>query len=85
MLTIDGLADRALHQARLLGREVLAPRNVVRIDPATRDACIDGEASLHARTVILATGSTWREPAIGEKEPGPLSLCLPNVSRSPRS
>ena len=54
-LTIDGLADRALHQARLLGREVLAPRNVVRIDPVTRELVQEGGTSLHARTVVLAT------------------------------
>ena len=54
-------------------------------DPATRDACIDGDASLHARTVILVTGSTWRDLEVGGREPGSLSPCCPNVSRSPRS
>jgi len=85
MLTIDGLADRALNQARRLGTEVLVTRNVVRIDPVTREFVLDGGASLHARTVILATGVTWRRLEIGGKEPGPLSPCGPNVSRSPRS
>lgn len=47
---------------------------VVRIDPATRDACIDGEPSLHARTVILATGSTWRDLEVGGRERGPFPL-----------
>lgn len=58
MLTIGSLADRALHEAGRLATKVLVTRNVVRIDPVTRELVLDGGASLHARTVVLATSVT---------------------------
>jgi thioredoxin reductase (NADPH) len=60
----DELAARALQQARRLGAEILVTRSVVHMDPATRDIVLDGNDALRARTVILATGVTWRRLAI---------------------
>ena len=86
MLTIGGLADRALHPARLLGTDVLAPRSVVRIDPVTRELVLEGGESLRPRSVVVATGVTGRRLEIGGTAPGSLSPPFgPNVSRSPRS
>src|SRR5213075_1724708 len=60
----DELATRALQQARRLGAEILVTRTVTRIDPATREVFLDGADVLRARTIILATGVTWRRLAI---------------------
>jgi thioredoxin reductase (NADPH) len=60
----DELATRALQQARRLGAEILVTRSVARIDPATREILLDGSEALRARTVILATGVTWRRLTI---------------------
>ncbi len=60
----DELASRALQQARRLGAEILVTRSVARIDPTTRQAYLDGDDVVRARTVILATGVTWRRLAI---------------------
>lgn len=60
----DELASRALQQAKRLGAEVLVTRSVARIDPATRQVYLDGDDAIRARTVILATGVTWRRLAI---------------------
>ena len=60
----DELAGRALQQAKRLGAEILVTRNIERIDPATRAIVLDGNEVLRARTVILATGVTWRRLAI---------------------
>ncbi len=60
----DELASRALHQARRLGAEILVTRSVARIDPTTRQVYLDGGDVVRARTVILATGVTWRRLAI---------------------
>jgi thioredoxin reductase (NADPH) len=60
----DELASRALQQAKRLGAEILVTRSVVRIDPASRQCYLDGEDVIRARTVILATGVTWRRLAI---------------------
>ncbi|HEY1447008.1 MAG TPA: FAD-dependent oxidoreductase, partial [Caulobacteraceae bacterium] len=56
----DELASRALQQARRLGAEILVTRSVVRIDPQTREVFLDGGEVLRARTIVLATGVTWR-------------------------
>ena len=56
----DELASRALQQARRLGAEILVTRSIERIAPATREVFLDGDEILHARTIILATGVTWR-------------------------
>ena len=60
----DELANRALQQARRLGAESLVTRSVARIDPTAREVYLDGDDVVRARTVILATGVTWRRLAI---------------------
>ncbi len=60
----DELGSRALQQARRLGAEILVTRNIVRVDPATRAVYLDGDDVLRARTVIFATGVSWRRLAI---------------------
>jgi len=56
----DELAVRALDQARRLGAEIVVTRNIERIDPAAGTIMLDGGETLRARTIILATGVTWR-------------------------
>jgi thioredoxin reductase (NADPH) len=60
----DELASRALKQARRLGAEILVTRSVARIDPQLRRTYLDGGDVVEARTIILATGVTWRHLAI---------------------
>ncbi|MCB1489137.1 MAG: FAD-dependent oxidoreductase, partial [Bauldia sp.] len=60
----DELADRALRQARRLGAEILVTRSIEGIDPETRNITLDGGDVLHARTIILATGVSWRHLAL---------------------
>ena len=60
----DELASRALQQAKRLGAEILVTRSVARIDPETRQVYLDGDDVVRARTLILATGVTWRRLAI---------------------
>ena len=60
----DELASRALRQAKRLGAEILITRNIVRMDPETRAIFLDGDEVLHAQTVIIATGVSWRRLAI---------------------
>jgi len=60
----DELASRALQQARRLGAEILVTRSITGINPATREVFLDGNDVLRARTVILATGVSWRRLAL---------------------
>lgn len=60
----EELAIRALQQARRLGAETVVTRSVERIDPQTREIFLDGNDFVRARTVILATGVTWRRFAV---------------------
>jgi thioredoxin reductase (NADPH) len=60
----DELATRALQQAMRLGAEILVTRSVARIDVDARCVHLDGGDVLRARTIILATGVTWRRLAI---------------------
>src|SRR5215469_16601678 len=60
----DELASRALRQARRLGAEILVTRAVTRVEPSTREIFLDGDEVIRARTIILATGVTWRRVAI---------------------
>ena len=60
----DELASRALQQAKRLGAEILVTRSVSRIDAAKREVFLDGDEVVRARTLILATGVTWRRLAI---------------------
>ena len=60
----DELAIRALQQAKRLGAEIVVTRSVARLDAATRQIHLDGGDVVRARTVILATGVSWRRLAI---------------------
>jgi len=60
----DELATRALQQAKRLGAEILVTRSIDRMDPASRHLYLDGGEVVRARTVILATGVSWRRLAI---------------------
>ncbi|MGB9348269.1 MAG: FAD-dependent oxidoreductase, partial [Pseudolabrys sp.] len=60
----DELANRALQQARRLGAEILVTRSVKRIDPKARQIEMDGGDVVKAKTLILATGVSWRRLAI---------------------
>jgi thioredoxin reductase (NADPH) len=60
----DELASRALQQAKRLGAEILVTRSVRRIDTAAREVFLDGDDVVRAKTLILATGVTWRRLAI---------------------
>jgi len=60
----DELASRALQQARRLGAEILVTRTVSRVDPDTRTIHLDGDERVRARSLILATGVSWRRVAV---------------------
>jgi thioredoxin reductase (NADPH) len=60
----DQLASRALQQAKRLGAEILVTRSVVRVDPKAHQTYLDGGDVVRARTLVLATGVTWRRLAI---------------------
>ena len=60
----DELASRALLQARRLGAEIVVTRSVAGFDPAKGEVMLDGDEVVRSRTVILATGVTWRRVAI---------------------
>ena len=56
----DELASRAVRQAKRLGAEILVTRNLVSLDPEAHMITLDGGEALQTRTVIIATGVTWR-------------------------
>jgi thioredoxin reductase (NADPH) len=56
----EELARRALQQATRLGSEIAVTRSAVSIDPATMVVTLDGLERVRARTVIVATGVSWR-------------------------
>ena len=56
----EELASRALQQARRLGAEILVTRSITRIDATARHVHLDGGDVLRARTIILASGVSWR-------------------------
>jgi thioredoxin reductase (NADPH) len=60
----DELASRALQQAKRLGAEILVTRSVERIDIESRCVHLDGGDVIRVRTLMLATGVTWRRLAI---------------------
>lgn len=60
----DELASRALQQAKRLGAEIVVTRCVTGFDPVRCEVVLDGGEVVRARTVILATGVTWRRVAI---------------------
>jgi thioredoxin reductase (NADPH) len=60
----DELAGRALQQAKRLGAEVVITRSIEGIDPDKRTITLDGGDRISAKTIILATGVSWRRVAI---------------------
>jgi thioredoxin reductase (NADPH) len=60
----DELSSRAYRQARRLGAEILVTRQIVGIDPDARTITLDDGEVLHGRTIIIATGVSWRRLAI---------------------
>ena len=61
----DELGGRALRQAKRFGAEILVAREVTGIeaDPAMRERAVqlDGGGRVAAKTIVLATGVSWRE------------------------
>jgi thioredoxin reductase (NADPH) len=57
----DELARRALAQAKRFGAEILVTRRVVDIDAMTRQLELDGNEVVRTRSVIIATGVSWRK------------------------
>jgi thioredoxin reductase (NADPH) len=60
----DELAGRALQQAKRLGAEVVITRSIAGIDTANRRIMLDDGEAISARTIVLATGVSWRRVAI---------------------
>lgn len=60
----DELANRALQQAKRLGAEILVTRKVEGMNLAAHEVVLDGGDIVRSRTVILATGVSWRRVAI---------------------
>ncbi len=59
----DELSRRALQQAIRLGAEIVVTRTVADIDPVRKIITFDGGDSVQARSIILATGVSWRRLA----------------------
>jgi thioredoxin reductase (NADPH) len=57
------LARRALQQATRLGAEIAVTRSARSIAPASKDITLDGGDRVRARTIVLATGVSWRRLA----------------------
>lgn len=64
----DELSNRALRQARRFGAEIVVTRQVVAIDPRSREVLLDGGERLSTRTVILALGVTYRRLTVESAE-----------------
>jgi thioredoxin reductase (NADPH) len=68
----DELGGRALRQAKRFGAEILVAREVTGIeaDPARRERAVrlDGGGCVTAKTIVLATGVSWRELEIPGSE-----------------
>jgi thioredoxin reductase (NADPH) len=60
----EELARRALQQAIRLGAEIVVTRSVKGLDVASRTVQLDEGATIRARTIVLATGVTWRRLSI---------------------
>jgi thioredoxin reductase (NADPH) len=60
----DELARRALEQAKRLGAEIMVTRSAVGMDLAKRTVRLEGGESVYARTIVIATGVTWRRLAV---------------------
>jgi thioredoxin reductase (NADPH) len=59
----EELARRALQQASRLGAEIMVTRTVADIDTAGKCITLDGGEQVRARSIILATGVSWRRLA----------------------
>jgi thioredoxin reductase (NADPH) len=60
----DELASRALRQARRLGAEIVVTRSVEQIDLGSKTIALDGGTRLQTKTLVLATGVSWRRLSI---------------------
>lgn len=60
----DELADRALQQAKRFGAEIIVTRQVTCINPTQHSIELDGGEIVNAKTIILATGVSWRSLTI---------------------
>jgi thioredoxin reductase (NADPH) len=60
----EDLARRALQQARRLGAEILVTRTITRLDVPAREVHLDGGDVLRARTIIVASGVSWRQLSV---------------------
>ncbi|HET6600037.1 MAG TPA: FAD-dependent oxidoreductase [Burkholderiaceae bacterium] len=56
----EELARRALQQASRLGAEIMVTRHAVGIDPVAKVVELDGGEFVRARSIIVATGVSWR-------------------------
>jgi len=59
----EELARRALQQASRLGAEIMVTRNAVGLDAVGKVVKLDGGEPVRARSIILATGVSWRRVA----------------------
>ena len=64
----EELGRRAHQQAKRLGAEILVTRSIPGMDAAAHSVTLDGGDILHAQTIILATGVTWRHLPIEDFE-----------------
>jgi thioredoxin reductase (NADPH) len=60
----DELASRAFEQARRLGAEILVTRAVAGLDTVRYGVHLDDDEVVRARSLILATGVSWRRLGI---------------------
>lgn len=65
----DELASRAFGQAKRLGAEIVVTRAVKAIDAASHTVTLDGDDTLHGRTLILAMGVDWRRLELDSATP----------------
>ncbi len=56
----EELASRALQQAKRLGAEIVVARSVRKVEIGAHCLHLDGDDIIQARTIILATGVSWR-------------------------
>lgn len=57
----DELAHRALQQATRLGASIVVTRTVESIDTNSRTLMLDGNDTIEAKAIVLATGVAWRQ------------------------
>src|SRR4029077_4251595 len=64
----EELGRRAHQQAKRLGAQMLVTRLITRLDGATRTVTLDGGDTLRSKTIVIATGVTWRHLPIEDFE-----------------